>query len=311
MIDQFLAYLATEKRYSPQTTTAYSRDLASFRSSVERHDGTFDPTTVSGEDVREWIVEIVEQKKLSPASVNRMLCAVRSFYKYLRSKKLMLTDPTRGVVAMKKQKRLPVYIPEKKMAELLDTPTRIEQWDTVTPEGEFSEEVIDCRNELILLLFYATGIRLAELIGIRRHDFSADMKSLKVLGKGDKERIVPIVEVLQKKIIDYLEKISCEKICIIDQNCLILSNKGRQISRSEVYRVVTGQLSRMGVQGKVSPHVLRHTFATHLLNSGAGIREIQQLLGHSSLEATQIYTHNSITELKKVYKTAHPRANKK
>ncbi len=166
------------------------------------------------------------------------------------------------------------------------------------------------RDALVILFFYGTGIRLAELIGIDRDDFTGGFGRLTVRGKGDKERIVPIVAMLRNKIIAHIALIRELNICKSEEKALFLTDKGERISRSEVYRIVNRQLEAMGVHGKRSPHVLRHTFATHLLNSGADIREIQELLGHSSLRATQVYTHNSIAKLTEAYNDAHPRARK-
>ena len=178
----------------------------------------------------------------------------------------------------------------------------------IVGECEFdSERFTTERNSLIVLLLYACGLRLAELVGIDRTDFSEDYTSLRVRGKGDKERIVPVMEFLREKILHYLELIKRQNICNFSEKALILTQKGKRISRSVVYRVVREELARGGVQGKRSPHVLRHTFATHLLNGGADMREIQELLGHASLQATQVYTHNSIARLREVYNKAHPR----
>ena len=173
--------------------------------------------------------------------------------------------------------------------------------------GPDSEDFRTERNSLIILMFYACGLRLAELVGIDRSDFSADYTSLRVRGKGDKQRMVPILEFLREKILHYLGLIERQNICISSEKALFLTHKGKRISRSVVYRTVQEELTRAGVQGKKSPHVLRHTFATHLLNGGADMREIQELLGHASLQATQVYTHNSIARLREIYAKAHPR----
>ena len=164
-----------------------------------------------------------------------------------------------------------------------------------------------CIRDSVILMFYACGLRLAELVGIDRDDFSADYASLRVRGKGDKQRMVPILEFVREKILSYLDLIARQNICNSAEKALFLTHKGKRISRSVVYRMVRAELTRAGVQGKKSPHVLRHTFATHLLNGGADMREIQELLGHASLQATQVYTHNSIARLREIYAKAHPR----
>ncbi|MEG2612297.1 MAG: tyrosine-type recombinase/integrase, partial [Alistipes sp.] len=200
-----------------------------------------------------------------------------------------------GVKSLKTPKRLPAFVPESRMVTVVEH-----------CEDE-SEEFIMSRNALIVVLFYTCGLRLAELISINREDFADDYSSLKVRGKGDKERIVPILEFVRENILHYISLIDGQNICILDKKALILTQKGKRISRSVVYRAVKAELQHEGVQGKTSPHVLRHTFATHLLNGGADMREIQELLGHASLQTTQIYTHNSITALKAIYAKAHPR----
>jgi integrase/recombinase XerC len=179
-------------------------------------------------------------------------------------------------------------------------------------EEEFaSDNFTEMTGALIIIVFYSTGIRLAELAGIRLGDFSSDFRELKIHGKGGKKRVIPIIEYTQGKVLEYIERIKSENICVSQENYLFLTHKGKPVSRTEIYRIVRAELARAGVQGKSSPHVLRHTFATHMLNDGADIREIQEMLGHSSLSATQIYTHNSISRLKKVYEEAHPRAGDK
>ena len=182
--------------------------------------------------------------------------------------------------------------------------------------GELSAEMEEAtdfrsmRDALVVLFLYATGIRLAELIAIDRTDFGPEFRELHVTGKGDRERMVPVVPELRRRF-EYMAAIKRDDICKSGEKALFLTEQGRRISRTEVYRIVRGELTALGVQGKRSPHVLRHTFATHLMNGGADLREIQELLGHGSLNATQVYTHNSIAQLKEVYAGAHPRGNRK
>ena len=200
-----------------------------------------------------------------------------------------------SVSSLKTARRLPAFVPESRMSRI------------VNECGFDSEEFDRERDSLIILLFYTCGLRLAELIGIDRDDFSDDGSSLRIRGKGDKERLVPILEPVREKISHYLGLIERQNICKSSEKALFLTHKGKRISRTTVYRIVRAELDRGGVQGKKSPHVLRHTFATHLLNGGADMREIQELLGHASLQATQVYTHNSIARLREVYAKAHPR----
>ena len=181
----------------------------------------------------------------------------------------------------------------------------------LSAEMEEATEFRSMRAALVVLFLYATGIRLAELIAIDRTDFGPEFRDLHVTGKGDRERMVPVVPELRRRLFEYMAAIKRDDICNSGEKALFLTEQGRRISRTEVYRIVRGELTALGVQGKRSPHVLRHTFATHLMNGGADLREIQELLGHGSLNATQVYTHNSIAQLKEVYAGAHPRGNRK
>ena len=249
------------------------------------------------EDVREWIVHRTETKHLGAASMNRELSSLRSFFRYLHRTGRIDKEVMYRIHALKTSRRIPAFVPSTRMEGILDELDR----ESESPEFKF------VRNSLIVLLFYSCGLRLAELVGIDRDDFSGDYTALKVRGKGDKERIVPILPPVREKILHYLDEIDRQGICISKEKALFLNQQGKRISRSTVYRTVQSQLRQGGVQGKKSPHVLRHTFATELLNNGADMRAIQELLGHASLQATQVYTHNSIAKLQKIYSKAHPR----
>ena len=255
----------------------------------------FDPRSVTTEQIREWIIFRTEEGKLSAGSMNREVASLRAFFRWLHRTGAVEKDIFRMISTLKTSRRLPAFVPESRMTTI------------VSECGPDSEDFLTERNSLIILMFYACGLRLAELVGIDRSDFSADYTSLRVRGKGDKQRMVPILEFLREKILHYLGLIERQNICISSEKALFLTHKGKRISRSVVYRTVQEELTRAGVQGKKSPHVLRHTFATHLLNGGADMREIQELLGHASLQATQVYTHNSIARLREIYAKAHPR----
>lgn len=311
MIEDFLTYLLAEKRYSELTIRAYGEDIRQFVlfcTSATAQSGpantnppaasTFDPALVTGHDLRAWIMLLSGDEHLKAASINRKISSVKSFYRFLRKRGVVTGDPFLRITALKTPQRLPAFVEESRMKKIIAS--------VITPSGDFLTE----RDALIVMLFYATGIRLAELVNIRINDFSADFTALKVKGKGDKERMIPVIEAVAARIPHYLTLIRELNICESDNNFLLLTHKGSPISRSEVYAVVVALLRGAGVQGKSSPHILRHTFATHLLNSGADIRTIQELLGHASLEATQVYTHNSIEKLKEAYSHAHPRAKK-
>ncbi len=298
-IERFIRYMEAERRYSPLTVRNYRRDIASLLAFLGCAPEEFDPAAVTGDDVRGWIVSLSEKQGLSAASINRAVSSIRSLFRYCRRIGAMRGDPLVKVSRLKTPTRLPVYVTGEKMERVAGESA-----------AERTEDPMRSRDLLIVLLLYATGIRLAELVGIKLADFSDDYRRLLVRGKGDKERVVPVLEPVRRRIIDYLEQIKAQKICTGPQISLFLSHRGNPISRIEVYRVVRRVLAEAGVEGKRSPHVLRHTFATHLMDNGCDMREIQELLGHASLRATQVYTHNSVARLKAVYLTAHPRGDK-
>ncbi len=300
VIDRFLTYIRAEKRYSEYTALNYGRDLRRFFADTGIDETEFDPRLVTSDDIRKWIVSLAESG-LAAASVNRMTSSLRSFFKWLRKTEAIKRDPFLRIGYQRTPARLPGYVTEAKMDEVV---LDVEQQ---TDGDDFT----GLRNALVIVLFYSTGMRLAELLDIRLDDFSDNFRTLRIRGKGGKERVVPLIEYASGKVSAYVERIKSEKICESPDNLLFLNSRGKPASRTEIYRMVRGELTRMGVQGKRSPHVLRHTFATHMLNDGADIREIQEMLGHSSLAATQVYTHNSISQLKEAYRGAHPRGRKK
>lgn len=295
MLTEFIRYLTAERRYSPLTVRNYRHDVEQFLAWLDCDESRFDPRSVTTEQIREWIIFRTEEGKLSAGSMNREVASLRAFFRWLHRTGAVEKDIFRMISALKTSRRLPVFVPESRMTTI------------VSECGPDSEDFQTERNSLIVLMFYTCGLRLAELVGIDRGDFSADYTSLRIRGKGDKQRMVPILEFLREKILHYLGLIERQNICISSEKALFLTHKGKRISRSVVYRTVQEELTRAGVQGKKSPHVLRHTFATHLLNGGADMREIQELLGHASLQATQVYTHNSIAQLREIYAKAHPR----
>ena len=295
MLTEFIRYLSAERRYSQLTVRIYKPDVQQFLAWLDCDESRFDPRSVTTEQIREWIIFRTEEGKLSAGSMNREVASLRAFFRWLHRTGAVEKDIFRMISTLKTSRRLPAFVPESRMTTI------------VSECGPDSEDFLTERNSLIILMFYACGLRLAELVGIDRSDFSADYTSLRVRGKGDKQRMVPILEFLREKILHYLGLIERQNICISSEKALFLTHKGKRISRSVVYRTVQEELTRAGVQGKKSPHVLRHTFATHLLNGGADMREIQELLGHASLQATQVYTHNSIARLREIYAKAHPR----
>lgn len=295
MLDEFIRYLETERRYSPLTVRNYRRDVTAFLAWLGVDDASFDPRRITAEDLREWIVYRSDQGHLGAASINREVSTLRSLFRWLHRTGAVDRNVAQFVSSLRTPHRLPAFVPESRMHGIVD--------DCMCDSDDFTA----VRDSLVVLLFYTCGLRLAELVAVNRDDFSDDLSSLRVRGKGDKERIVPVLEVLREKILYYLNLIERQNICKSSEKALLLTHKGKRISRTTVYRIVCGVLDREGVQGKKSPHVLRHTFATHLLNGGADMREIQELLGHATLQATQVYTHNSIARLREVYAKAHPR----
>jgi len=294
-VERFLKYIEAERRYSPLTVRNYRSDLERFFAWADVRD----PLKITREDISAWIIHRTETERIGARSMNRELCTLRSFYRYLQQTDAIDRDLFHAIPALKTPRRLPEFVPDTRMREVVGE----------CDEKSETEDFISVRDGLIVMMFYTCGLRLSELVGIDVEDFSADYASLRVRGKGDKERMVPVLEFVREKIIRYRGIVEAEKICKSDEKALFLSQKGDRISRMTVYRVVKRELDAGGVQGKCSPHVLRHTFATHLMDGGADMREIQELLGHASLQATQVYTHNSIARLQKVYRTAHPRGD--
>ncbi len=295
MLTEFTQYLAAERRYSPLTVRNYRRDIERFLEWLGTDDARFDPQSVTTGDLREWIVHRSESGALSAGAMNRELSSLRALFRWLLRTGAVDHDVAHGLRSLKTGRRLPAFVPESRMA-------------TVVAEcREAGDDFTPARDALILLLLYGCGLRLAELIAIDRSDLAADCAQLMVHGKGDKQRMVPVPALVRKQISRYLTLIERQNICNCAEKALILTKKGKRISRSAVYRAVQRGLADAGVQGKKSPHVLRHTYATHLLNDGADIREIQELLGHASLQTTQVYTHNSIDRLREAYARAHPR----
>ena len=279
----------------------YRRDIERFLAWLGVYEASFDPSQLRTEDIREWILYRTEKSHIGPASMNREVSSLRALWHYLRRQGIVTQDIFRSVRSLRTPRRLPVFVPESRMAYVIA--------DINGRAG--SEDFVTVRDALTVAMFYGCGIRLAELIALNRNDFSDDYRQVRIRGKGDKEHIVPLVDPLRRILVHYLQLIERQNICNSQEKALILTLKGARISRSVVRRIVEQALNKEGVQGKKSPHVLRHTFATHLLNHGADMREIQELLGHSSLQATQVYTHNSITRLQEIYVKAHPRERRK
>ena len=291
-IEQFIGYLQFEKRFSPHTVTAYRKDLSQFTDFLNT-DG-LNVLAISHQEVRSWMLTLMEQGS-EAKTVSRKLSVLRSFYKFLQREELIRINPMVHVKAPRIPKRLPVVMDEQKMDSLLDS------------ENVFEDNFAGKRNRMILELLYGTGMRLSELVNLTDQDVNLYEQYIKVLGKRNKERIIPVGIPLIKLIKDYMR----EKLSQNFDNkggSLIVTNEGNNAYPQFIYRIVKLSLSQISTQTKRSPHILRHSFATALLNKGADLNAIKELLGHSSLAATQVYTHNSVEKLKSIYKQAHPKA---
>jgi integrase/recombinase XerC len=293
--DAFMGYLQKEKKYSPHTINAYRNDITNFQSFNKIHFDQAEIEQVNYSQIRTWVVFLVDNG-MSNVSVNRKISSLKAFYKFLLKIKQIEVNPLIKHKALKTAKKLQIPFSEKEVAEVLI--------GIQNPCG-FDE----VRDKLIIDLFYTTGIRRTELIHLRGSDLDLSSNTIKVLGKRNKERIIPVLPIIKEELLLYLvERSSLGSIN--DVEFLFLTKKGLKLSDSFVYRLINSYFSGVSEKVKKSPHILRHTFATHLLNNGADLNSVKELLGHASLASTQIYTHSSLSELKKVYEDAHPR-NKK
>jgi integrase/recombinase XerC len=289
----FLSYLKSEKRYSSHTIKAYETDLQQLQQYLLTTFETNDLFTVSHTHLRSWMVTLMEQG-ISARSINRKISSLKTFYRFEMRRGNIKASPASKLVSPKVKKRLPVFVNEAQMDEL---------FRQESDAGEFSV----VRNELVIELLYNTGMRVSELVGLKDSSIDRYTGSVKVLGKGNKERIIP----MSKEMINSLRRYKELRNKLFDRNAtdtLLVTDSGKPVNSRYVYRIVNSMLGKFTTLDKKSPHVLRHTFATHLLNKGAEISAIKELLGHASLAATQVYTHNTIDKLKDIYKKAHPKA---
>lgn len=287
MLERFLTYLSAEKRVSEHTVTAYNKDLQSFLefAVVENEE---DLKEISHQNIRAWIVELITTNH-SNRTVNRKLSSLRTFFKWAMKNNIVLDNPMLKVRGPKQEKRLPEFVKEEEIESA--------QFDQI-----FSDSFFGTRDRLLIEVLYQTGIRLTELINLKQSDFTN--QSIKVLGKRNKERIIPITEDLGDQLNSYLNSDIYKDL---GMDFVFLTDKGKKMYPKFVYRKVKYYLSLLTHLKKRSPHVLRHTFATHMLNNGAGLETLKEILGHADLSATQIYTHNSFEQISKIYKKAHPR----
>jgi integrase/recombinase XerC len=286
--DEFLKYLQFEKRYSHHTLVAYTTDLSQFIQFITVEYQITELSEINHSIIRSWIVSLMEQK-VTARSVNRKITTLKTYYKFLLRQQKVTQNPMLKVLSPKVSKRLPVFVEKEKMDALLDN-TIVDD----TFEGK--------RNKLIIELFYATGMRLSELINLKQTDVDMYASQLKVLGKRNKERIIPFSDALKHEIANYIEAKP-----ISDTEYLFINKNGKKLYEKLVYRIVNSNLALITTANKKSPHVLRHTFATQMLNNGADLNAVKELLGHANLSATQVYTHNTVEKLKNIHKQAHPR----
>ena len=293
-IDAFLEYLSLEKKYSQHTITAYRNDLMSFKDFCSVEYDQEDMRGVHYSQIRSWMVSLVNEE-LSNRSVNRKISSLKSFYKFLRKTKQIANNPLANHKALKTVKEVQV-------------PFSIKEINSAISEIEEDDGFEGIRDKLIVELFYSTGMRRAELINLKLSSIHFSERMVKVLGKRNKERYIPILPSVLKTLQKYLEY---RKRLIDSEGYLFLTKKGNKIYETLVYRVINNYFSKVSSKVKKSPHILRHSFATHLLNEGADLNSVKELLGHSSLASTQVYTHNNLEQIKKVYNQAHPRSANK
>ena len=292
----FLQWLRFEKRYSPHTLSSYERDLTEFAAFMEaNYPGLAEePGVIQHYHIRTWLAQLKDEKKLAATTLNRKISTLNSFYKYLQRQGHTDKNPVRKLHTLRTPERLPVYLKEQETDFLLE-------------EKSFGTGFKGLTDRLICDLLYNTGMRRQELINLKEQDVEWSLRQLRVLGKGNKERLIPLSQAMLDSLKEY---IMAKKDVENAANNLLVLESGKSLYPQYVYRVVTESLKDVSSLQKKSPHVMRHTFATHLLNNGANIQAIKDLLGHSSLAATQIYTHNNIEQLKQVHKLAHPREQK-
>lgn len=291
-IHSFIDYLTFEKKYSRHTITSYQNDLSQFIEFINIDSQNSDAKEINYQIIRSWISELVENE-ISAKSINRKLSTLKSFFKYLQRLKMIENNPMSKLSGPKIPKRLPVFVDEHDMEKLFSN-------------IKFEATINGLRDKLILDLLYQTGIRRSEISSLKEIDIDNQNNTIKVLGKRNKERLIPISIDLKRNLNEY---ISVKQKQNLSDMYLLLNNKGEKMSEQNIYQIVKKYLSLITSIHKKSPHILRHTFATHLLNNGADINAVKDLLGHANLSATQVYTHNTIDKLKKSYKQAHPRGD--
>ena len=291
-IQSFLDYLKFQKRYSQHTIISYQNDLRDFFDFIDSKYGELSLTEISATLIRTWLADL-KQGKIASKSINRKISALKSFFKYQLRKETISVSPMTTITSLKVNKRLPSFIEEKDI-------------DTLFQHVEFPDTWEGKTNRLFLQVFYQTGMRLSELINLKESQIDRSNNNIKVLGKGNKERIIPVNNELLAEVYKYINE--KQDLNEKSNDCLFINEKGKKLQPRYVYGKVKEYLSYVTTNDRKSPHILRHSFATHLTNNGADINAVKELLGHSSLAATQIYTHNSIEKLKDIHKKSHPKS---
>jgi integrase/recombinase XerC len=294
--DKFIDYLRYEKNYSSQTEISYYRDISQFESFINDECGSFNPAAVEGDHIRNWMISLMEEG-VKARSVNRKLSAVRSFFRYLKRKGCISHNPATGITGPRTPKKLPGFVKDREMSLVIDSP------------DDYTDDFCGHRDRFLIELLYLTGMRRAELIALRDSDIDFASCTLRVTGKRNKQRIIPFSPDTRDKISNYIRIRDAE----VENKSpfLFVKKDGNPLYPKLVYNIIHSHLSNIPTLSRKSPHVLRHSFATEMLNNGADINAVKELLGHSSLASTQIYTHVTLEEMKKTYDHAHPRAHNK
>ncbi len=293
--ESFIDYLRFEKHYSQHTVRSYDNDIEQFFSFINMHKGSDKMSDINSTDVRSWMIFMLD-KGYSAVTVHRKISSLRTFFRFNMRAGVIKVNPVENIVLPKRRKRLPVFVEEASLDKLLD-------------HYSFGEGYSGVRDRTIIEMLYTTGMRKAELIGLRIDDVDTGNRTVRVLGKRNKERIIPLISSFCDNLSQYID-IRNEHFPDITESWLFLTEKGNKLYDKFVYNTVKRYLDMVTTIEKRSPHVLRHTFATHMLNHGADLNSVKEILGHANLSATQVYTHNTFEKLKKVYKQAHPRADK-
>lgn len=301
-LSKYRDYLRYEKDSSENSIKAYMADINLFLDFLDISEESFDPSTVSKDDVRSWIMKMRESGT-SARSINRRITALKGFYKWALSEKIVSVDPVSTISKMKESRYLPSFIREGDMQKILDD-VSISDISELSPDERYQKVL----SYILILSLYTTGFRRSELLNLKYSDIDFGLKTIKIIGKGNKQRIVPIIPELEEAFHFYEKEKNTFFKNNYDKNFVFLWSSGEPLSYYHMLTIVKMVLQGEGIKGKLSPHLLRHTFASHLLRAGAEITAIKELLGHSSLVTTQVYTHNTIDELKDVYRNAHPRA---